>query len=144
MNTQVPSNIKPILDRLDTLCDAGFGIALHLRFARPTFLYSTYPTEWLDLYSASGFMLHDPVIRWGLMNTGSIRWKDILMDDPENVLGRATEYGLNHGIACAVGPANSRSFAGFCRSETPFSEDEAEDILNMLQTLHDLTLPVQA
>lgn len=144
MNTHTPLAIQPILDQLESLCDAGFGIALHFRFARPTLLFTTYPAAWRDAYSASGLMLHDPVIRWGLMNTGHIRWGDIPLDDPERVMARATEYGLNHGIACAAGPANSRSFAGFCRATIPFSEDEAEDILNMLQTLHDLTLPVQA
>ena len=141
MNTPHTADLQPVLDRLDTMCDAGFGIALHLRFARPTFLYSTYPTVWRDLYSETGLMLHDPVVRWGLTNTGRIRWNDIPFADPENVMGRAADFGLTHGIACAVGPAESRSFAGFCRSASAFSEEDSETAHNLLQMLHDLTMP---
>ncbi|WP_376875764.1 autoinducer binding domain-containing protein [Albirhodobacter sp. R86504] len=140
MNSNIPQHLQPLIDTLDQMSDAGLAIGLQMRFAHPVLLVSTYPTAWLEVYDAEGLMLHDPLIHWSMSNTGVIRWDDIQIADTKHVFARGREFGLNHGIACAVGPLSCRSMAGFCRKNTPFSVQEMGTIHGILQDLHDLSL----
>src|SRR6478752_7752848 len=70
-------NIAELLHQLDQLSPSGFAIALHIRFTRPTYLFQTYAKPWMDHYSQAGLVMHDPVVRWGLQNTGHRLWSQL-------------------------------------------------------------------
>lgn len=127
------------LAELSRLCDTGFALAIHIRMASPTLMYQSYPDEWIRRYSERGFMLSDPVVRWGLRETGFIRWCDIPDEDHENVFGQASEFGIGHGVAFSLGSAASRTLAGLTRSEVDFTGAEIDRMIALVTRIHDLT-----
>ncbi|KEO56058.1 autoinducer binding domain-containing protein [Thioclava pacifica] len=137
MKTANRQEIATTLDELRAICDTGFALALHIRFTRPNILYRTYPQKWLDYYSDRGMMIEDPVVLWGLRETGMVRWADL--PDPAGIVAEAEAFGLRNGLTCSVGPNSSRSISGFTRSSGPFSDGEAEHLLALTQRLHDMT-----
>jgi len=129
--------IRDIIIALEAQSPAGFAIAFHIRFTRPDFLFQTYSKTWTDIYSQSGFVMHDPIVRWGFENTGAIRWS--MLDDPVGVLEKARPHGLVYGFACAVENGGTRSVAGFARADREFTDSEIAAIAAQVATLHDET-----
>lgn len=131
--------IRQNLARLSRICDTGFALALHIRFTRPTILYQTYPPEWIRFYRENGFMLSDPVIRWGLRETGFIRWSDIQDEDHAGVMDHAASYGLKYGVAFTLGQPSSRSITGLTKSVDDFSGAEVDEMIATVTRIHELT-----
>lgn len=127
------------LSRLGELCDTGFALAVHIRLTSPTLLYQTYAQAWAEHYSLKGYMLSDPVVHWGLSNTGRVMWASLTEADPEGVIAAAVSFGLNHGWTYAVGPAKSRTIAGLTRNERAHTPVEMAEIAAIVDDLHDLT-----
>ncbi|MFO1210230.1 MAG: autoinducer binding domain-containing protein [Amaricoccus sp.] len=128
--------IAALLHEFDERSPAGFAIALHVRFTRPTFLFQTYPKRWMDHYSAAGLVMHDPTVRWGLSNAGHIRWSELEDFDPRGVLEQAKDYGIMNGVAISVVTAGSRSIASFARADRDFSDAEVAELEVRLSPLH--------
>ncbi|OYX41858.1 MAG: hypothetical protein B7Z02_14155 [Rhodobacterales bacterium 32-67-9] len=105
-------------------------------------MFQSYAKDWLDTYSREGLVLHDPVVRWGFENEGTIRWRDLA--DPAGVMTRAREFGLNHGTVIALARNGKRSMAGFSRSDRDMTDDEIAGLEADLGELHDLTESVEA
>ena len=126
------------LGELAAYCDKGFALAVHIRYTRPTLLYQTYDQAWADTYSEKGYMLSDPVVHWGLMNSGWVEWASLTDRDPEGVIADAIAHGLNNGWTYSVGPAASRTIAGLPPSR-PFSEVERKQVAGVIDDIHDLT-----
>lgn len=131
--------VAALLARLDELCDTGYALAIHIRYTRPSLLYRTYSQEWIDTYSTKGYMLFDPVVRWGLMNTGGVDWSDLKSEDPEGVMTDAAAHGLLFGWTHSTGPATSRTISGLTRSTGPFTEAEKAELSALLDDLHAAT-----
>ena len=95
--TQV-SQANDLLRRLHERSPTGFAIGLHIQFTTPRYFFQSYSKEWLDAYSAKGFVMNDPIVHWGFSNEGSIRWRDLAQTDPLGVLsGRQIRHVLWHG-----------------------------------------------
>ncbi len=121
------------------IATAGYYIALRVGFAFPAEEINQLPEEWVEHYTRERFMLQDPVIRWIYANTGSIRWDNVALDDPRDVLGEARKFGLNHGVAiCCMDPGSDgrRSFGTFVRSDRPFTDSEVDMLEGLLRKLH--------
>ncbi|MDH2326283.1 autoinducer binding domain-containing protein [Cereibacter sp. SYSU M97828] len=127
------------LRELSSICDTGYALAIHIRFTSPTLLYQTYPDEWIRFYTERGFMLSDPVVRWGLRETGFIRWNDIPDEDHEAVMVHARQHGIAHGVAFSLGTPASRTLAGLTRSQDEFTGDEIDRMIGLVSEIHDLT-----
>ena len=134
--------ISSLLARLHQASPAGFAIALHVRFTAPKYLFQSYDKAWLDTYSREGLVLHDPVVRWGFSNVGTIRWSEL--DDPAGVMQRAAQHGLGFGVVVALLRDGLRTMAGFARSDRDFTDEEVDVLTDHLVELHDLTEPVEA
>ncbi len=131
--------IEGILSKLKDQSPAGLAIALHIRFTAPAYLFQTYPKEWINLYSEQGLVMHDPIVGWGFTNTGSIRWSELGLSDPQGVLLKAREFKMNFGIALATEVEKSRSVSGFSRSDREFTDTEITALSNLTTRLHNLT-----
>jgi LuxR family transcriptional regulator len=138
------ATVASLLSELDTLSPAGFAIALHIKYTTPTLLFQTYPTKWVEYYTAHGLVLHDPAVRWGFANTGAIRWRDQIEDDPYGVIEQARRHGMTHGVTVAVFRGKSRTVAAFSRSDRDFLDFEIGQLEQRLERLHDETLGVDA
>jgi LuxR family transcriptional regulator len=136
-------SIAALLHQLDQRSPAGFAIALHVRFTRPTYLFQTYAKPWLDRYSEAGLHLHDPVVRWGLQNTGRLRWRDLADIDDAGVFEQAKDHGLMNGAAVAMVISESRTIAAFARADRDYSDEEIEELEDWLARLHVATLGIE-
>lgn len=123
---------------------AGHFLALRIGFAFPIFEQNALPKEWIELYSARGFVLADPVMNWLYQNTGASRWSEIEIADPQDVLGQAKRFGMNYGVAicCAdKGASGQRSFGSFARPDREFLDAEVIELTEKLRESHDALLP---
>lgn len=121
------------------MAPAGYAIGLHIRFTSPLFAMWTYQQAWLDHYSEMGWAVQDPVVLWGLTQTGSIRWSDQGLADPADIFPAAAGFGLVFGASVALGPASSRSIASISRADREFSNAEIEAFNALVQHLHEIT-----
>lgn len=139
-----PPHIAPVLGELGDLAPAGYAIALHVRFTTPTYLFQTYPEQWSDIYSASGYVMHDPTVSWAFQNTGTIRWSDLAAADTAGVLTRAAAFGLVYGFTLSLDREGSSSLASFSRADREFDDAEIAAIVTRASDLHDLTADGQS
>lgn len=136
---QIVDRMAQLIAQLRASCDSGFALAIHIRYTRPSLLYRSYSQEWIERYSEKGYMLFDPVVRWGLTHSGGIDWPDLAAEDPEGVLADARAHGLLHGWTYATGPANSRTISGLTRSSGPFSDAEKITLAALVDAVHATT-----
>ena len=137
------ASIAALLHDLDRRSPAGFAIALHIRFTRPTYLFQSYAKRWMEHYSSAGFVMHDPVVRWGLQNVGRIRWSELESIDSGGVLESAKDFGMMNGVGIALVISGSRSIGGFARADREFEEDEIEELEDALARLHRATIGLE-
>ncbi|MCP5340924.1 MAG: autoinducer binding domain-containing protein [Rhodobacteraceae bacterium] len=140
--TQV-SQANDLLRRLHERSPTGFAIGLHIQFTTPRYFFQSYSKEWLDAYSAKGFVMNDPIVHWGFSNEGSIRWRDLAQTDPLGVLSEAAKFGMCFGMAASVMRGSSRSIAGFSRGDREMTDVEMAGIHKDLRALHDATIGMQ-
>ncbi len=133
------NDILESLKQLDGLCSAGYAIALHIRYTAPRFLFQTYDSEWMKIYSEQGLVLKDPTVSWGFANTGIAHWQDLEPLDQAGVLAKARAFGLKHGFTCATDKGDSRTIASFARNDRQSTPDEIARICEIVETLHDYT-----
>ena len=133
------ASIAALLHELDEASPSGFAIALHVRFTRPTYLFQSYAKRWIDRYSAEGMVMHDPVVRWGLQNTGHVLWSELAAIDTAGVLEQAKDFGIMNGVAIGIVRSGSRSLGGFGRADRDFDAAEIARLEELLGRLHDAT-----
>ena len=128
--------VSQALTALDALCDRGFALAVHIRLIRPTLLYQTYSQAWAEHYSMKGYMLTDPVVRWGLEQNGTVKWSDLSAQDTAGVFPDAVKFGLTNGWTYSTGPASSRTISGATKSGADFTDDERTRIMALVDAIH--------
>lgn len=124
---------------LEALAPAGFHVAVRVGFAFPEYEWNTLPRAWVYIYTRDALMLYDPVTRWIYENTGFVRWSEIELEDPRNVLALAAQQGLNYGTAICVVDEHEpgiRTFGTFARSDQEFSHHEMATLMDHLLQLH--------
>jgi len=124
---------------LAVLAPAGHYIALRIGFAFPLEEVNAWPADWVEHYTQRRYMLHDPVIRWIYTNIGAVRWSQIGLDDPHDVLLRAREHGLRYGVAICIFDGNAegqRSFGSFARHDREFEDHEIAVLTTRLARMH--------
>lgn len=122
------------LEKVKALAPAGHHIALRMGFVFPAEEHNGMPAEWVRHYTARGFMMQDPVLRWAYAEAGSTRWSALADHDPFGILDQARGFGLTFGVAISHrdppepgAPASeqgTRSFGSFARSDREFETDE--------------------
>jgi LuxR family transcriptional regulator len=131
------------LSRLRKLAPEGYALALHIRFASANLMFQTYDPRWIERYTERGYMLCDPLVSWGFSAEGALRWSELPMPDPHNILGQAAEYGLKYGVAVSCGPLSSRSIGGFARKDREFTDAEMRTIEETVRLLHEASTPAE-
>lgn len=131
--------ISEILRELEQDCPGGFALAFHIKYATPDFLFQTYPSDWIEVYSHRGLVMQDPTVRWGFENTGWIRWSDLTGQDDAGVLALAAEHGLSHGVCHATDAGESRSVASAARGDREYTDAEIAAFCALTEEIHELT-----
>ncbi|MEL6954118.1 MAG: autoinducer binding domain-containing protein [Pseudomonadota bacterium] len=130
-----------LLHDLSLRTPGGYAVGLHIRYVSPLIVVNEYPREWQEVYTAKVYGLRDPTLAWGLSHTGVRRWSEIGLPDPFGILKEAAEYGMVYGLVGSVGPLSSRTIVGATRDDREYTEDEMEDILQIVQRMHDVSVP---
>lgn len=133
------ADIATTLAALKEVAPAGFAVVLHIKFTAPTYLFQTYPKEWVDEYSRDGLLIRDPTVIWSFANVGDIAWADLAPADEAHVFERAAAHGLRHGHAVSVLRGGSRSMGGFARDDRPLQPAEVARARAAVELLHDAT-----
>ena len=126
------------------LAPAGYYIALRVGFAFPLAEQNALPPAWVERYTNESYMVFDPVMQWVYRNFGTIRWSEITLPDPREILREAATHGLKYGVAISFedpGPHGRRSFGSFSRPDREFTDDEIAALIRRLQLLHVATAP---
>ncbi|SPJ25512.1 autoinducer binding domain-containing protein [Palleronia abyssalis] len=132
---------------LEALAPSGYHIALRVGFAFPEVEHNTFPRAWIETYTQSGFMLHDPVIRWIYDNVGTISWSQVAGADARGVLQVARTYDLAFGAVVSMRDEEEtgiRSFGNFARADREFTADELAMLQDLVIDLHARTRPPQS
>jgi len=132
-----------LFDGLEDLSPAGYAIGLHLSFTTSKYIFQTYRREWMEEYSQKGLILYDPTVRWGLSNTGWIRWSDLVGSDPGGVIAAASQFGLHYGVSVSVAEGDARSLGSFASGTANFDETVIEDLARRLLRMHQVTTDIE-
>ncbi len=131
--------IEHKIQRMSDLGSGGFLIAIRMGFFFPVFETNTFPEKWSERYTARGYMVADPVLRWCYDNVGATRWSAMNLEDPRGVMEQARLYGLEYGVAVScIDPSSrsQRSFGSFARSDREFPEAEIVELAEMVEDIH--------
>ena len=129
------------LKNLEALAPLGYQVGIHIRFAAPLFMRSTYSKAWRDLYDSQNYALRDPLVFWGISKSGVIRWSDITLPDPFGVMEQATAHGLTYGVVASCGKITSRTIVGAARDDREYDDGEMKEIAAIADALHEVTDP---
>lgn len=127
--------------RLETLAPAGYTAGVHIRFAAPLYLKSTYPEAWQELYADNSYALRDPLVFWGISKVGRTRWSEVALPDPFGVLRQAAEHGLPYGAVVSCGKITSRTIVGVARADREFTDAEIAEVEAAARDLHAQAAP---
>lgn len=124
--------------QLEEIAPAGHYVAIRIGFAFPVHEENGLPTEWVELYTADGLMLRDPIVNWMYGNVGVIRWSALDAPDPNAVLKMARQHGLVYGaVACCMDPATAeRSYGSFARADREFTDQELRRLEAIVKSQH--------
>lgn len=142
MNTVVNSpELRGELAKLDRYAEAGYLLALHIRFTSPLLFYHTFDAAWTDHYSEQGYVLRDPMIAWAFTQVGSARWSDDCILDPFGIIQDAHRFDLRYGVTISAGPIMSRSVCSIARPDREYTDGEIAEIEDLVMILHQITEP---
>lgn len=120
---------------ISEIANSGFTITLNFYFGSYSFMDWRYPDAWAQEYKTWYHQMGDPVVRWALGNTGTIRWSDIDLIDPLDIFGRARRHGINHGAACCLSAGNRRSLLTVGRNDRELADEELNSISNQFSQI---------
>ena len=107
-------NILPDIEKLEShlrgVVPGGYMLALNIRYLTPEFFQSTYPSDWVTIYTDRRYVLFDPVVVWARFSEGTTRWSDIPAGFSNgaglHILDHASQFGLNYGgVVSSRGPS---------------------------------------
>lgn len=131
--------VEAVLDKLSDIAPAGFAIALHVKFSTPSFMFQTYPADWMSHYTQNGLVLQDPTVLWGFANQGRISWADLEDTSPDKVMEQAANFGLKYGLTIALEDNASLSIASFANTQREFTAEQADALEAGVKELHTIT-----
>ncbi|MEO1238165.1 MAG: autoinducer binding domain-containing protein [Pseudomonadota bacterium] len=140
---ELRDDVEANLAQMQERSPSGFAIGLHLAFTTSKYIIQTYPKPWMEEYSKRGFLLSDPTVRWGLENTGFIRWSVLKEQDEGGVIDAAAEFGLNFGVSIAIAQSGSRSLGSFASPTAEFDDAVISDLTKALENLHIATQRIE-
>lgn len=105
-------DIESLESRLHGIVPGGHMLALNIRHLTPEFLQSTYPSDWVTIYTDRRYVLFDPVVVWARFSVGTTRWSEIPAGFSRgaglHILDHARQFGLNYGgVVSSRGPSGS-------------------------------------
>jgi LuxR family transcriptional regulator len=141
-------NILPDIEKLETrlrrIVPAGYMLALNIRHLTPEFLQSTYPSDWVTIYTEQRYVMFDPVVAWARFSIGTTRWSEIPPGFSRgaglHILDHARQFGLNYGgLVSSRGPSGSHALCVLsgAREDRELRVSELKSMAGILDTIVD-------
>jgi LuxR family transcriptional regulator, quorum-sensing system regulator SdiA len=127
-------------DHFAPFAPAGHYVAIRISFVFPMAERNCLPETWVQEYTASGLLVHDPAMAWAHQHQGWIRTRELAGEDHQGVLELAKYHGLHFGaVACCLDPApgGQRSFGFFFRGDRDYTEAEMRTLHGCLLAAHE-------
>jgi DNA-binding CsgD family transcriptional regulator len=131
--------LQEMRNQIDQISPAGFYVAIRVGFSFPEDELNSLPDNWVEFYTTKGLVVHDPAMKWVYANTGAVRFSEITLPDPHQVLEQAAVYGLNHGAAVSMTtPADRgrRTYGLFFRDDRDFANADLVKLQTIVARLH--------
>ena len=120
---------------LHVIAPQGYMFALNVRHVTPEFYTATYPSLWVDSYTAHRYVLFDPVVLWGAVSTGRTRWSEIsfigIKATSLRVMSEAAKHGLIFGAAFSTRnfqAGGEKCLFSASRQDREFSDLEMDEL----------------
>lgn len=126
-------NYDQELAEIERLAPSGYIMGFGLRFGRPDLILNRYPPGWTRQYEENNYFFRDPLSVWTMTQIGTIRWSEVTIPDPFNVMQEAAKFGLKYGAAFVVKVDRKRSFMSLGRPDKEFSDTEMAMLAAKLQ-----------
>ena len=131
-------------DEIEQLAPSGYYVALRIGFAFPMEEVNAFRDHWVSHYTKQRYMLFDPVVKWAYSHVGTVRWSDLVSDDPKRIIKQAQTFGMRYGVTTSVYDSTSgaqRSYASFTRNDREYSDLEIKLLHAYLTRRHGETAP---
>lgn len=139
MLQNIIDDIHGIEARLNLIAPMGYTLALNIRYFTPEFYLSTYPDEWVRIYTERRYALFDPVTVWCRFNEGKIRWSEIdigvLSKVGSHIMEHARTFNLLYGGSSAWLPLSGggiKSVLCGARSDREMTDEELAELADIL------------
>ena len=132
-------DLKDAQSYLDALAPAGYYIALRVGYSFPEEEINRLSDRWVDLYTKRGLVVQDPIMRWVYAHNGVMRWRDLTLPDPAQVLKLARQSGLHYGATASFTRPEDhgkRSYVTVFRVDRDFTDRELSTLNELLRELH--------
>lgn len=128
--------------RLREITPRGYALAINIRHLTPEFLLSTYPEEWVSIYTEKRYALFDPVTIWCRLSEGAKRWSEIDIGPFSRignlVMTHALQFNLVYGGAVSVSNksnSNVKSLISGARDDRELTDEELNELEAILKRI---------
>lgn len=142
MLRNVLHNMDELEARLLRVAPAGYMLALNIRHLTPEFFQSSYPADWITIYTQKRYLLLDPIVLWARFSHGCTRWSEVhagfVREPGRLVLEHARSYGLSYGGAVSTrGPAGGHrlSLLTGARQDRELDDAELAELASVLEEM---------
>lgn len=133
--SDVTLRLKDMVEADNCVCALGNTEAIH------KLVNINYPEEWMQRYAVEDYHKKDPIVQYNYTHFETHLWKDAITrysDEPYNeLMGMASDYGLNYGIA---GGVNSEGYRGsifsFCSDRDRFTQHHVQILDAIIPHVH--------
>ncbi|WP_425051103.1 autoinducer binding domain-containing protein [Psychromarinibacter sp. S121] len=143
---EIIPNYEDCDKELSAIAPSGYCLVLHAHVWKTKFVYSTYPEAWRDHYDTHNLVVLDPVVLWGMVNTGTTRWSgldNVQRVTADYVMTRAKDFGLAYGAVAVTRSKhlrNKKCLLAVSRPDRELTSEEiarVAEILDHIVTVHD-------
>ncbi len=110
------------------IATAGYALCFGFSGQLATFVDWQYPPDWIKEYQTTVCSAFDPVAVWTIVHIGAIRWSEIRLPDPQNVMQRAHGFGLRFGAAFSAHSPQGKSMLSVARSDRELTDAEMSSL----------------
>ena len=128
-------------EAINQVSTAGYTLMVNFSIMGYEHFECSFHEKWKDEYDRGNYFLHDPVFQWALQNHGAIRWSEVTLPDPAQILEKSKRYGLVYGAAFSYQTGSKRSMVFLSRHDREVSDAEMQSLNVTINAFLDSLLP---
>ncbi|MFW8634934.1 autoinducer binding domain-containing protein [Cribrihabitans pelagius] len=126
---------------INQVSTAGYTLMVNFSIMGYEHFECSFHEKWKEEYDGGNYFLHDPVFQWALLNEGAIRWSEVALPDPVEILEKSKRYGLAFGAAFSYQTGSKRSMVFLSRHDREVTSDEMQGLNAAVTSFFNSLLP---